>query len=397
VSRGENYVLTLKMYSSRTLNSECVNTQNPLGYHLSDGALYTYNTGNEYHDIAAAWDWNLIPGTTTSPGLDLLNCNTTEVTGVEDFVGGVSDSVRGIAAMKYTDPTSKKLSWQKAWFFLDGDVQHVSISNLAMEGGAEVVSVLDQRRAADSIVIDSQTRQTAGLTRVAVASTFHHGGVGYSLPQALISGGKITATVQVDSKHGNWSNIGTSTQPPSNVTLFTGLITHKDPSASVEYSMFPGTTPDTFQQKLKTSQLVTQQDGHISSVYDQANNVIYVVFWGASGGWASVQPKSGPAITFEASANCVLIYRVNDGKAILSDPSQTQKSIALEVSFGSRSTTLNFSLPSGGAAGSSMELTTSVGSSGGTAGSKTGRATTMGGSLTAMIFTLLTTFYYLSV
>ena len=68
---------TLRMFSSRTQNTECVNDQNvsiindvvhtrrsyddtiqPLGFHLSDGTLYTYLQGDEYEDIAAAWDWN---------------------------------------------------------------------------------------------------------------------------------------------------------------------------------------------------------------------------------------------------------------------------------------------------------------------------------------------------
>ena len=64
------------MFSSRTLNSECLNDQNvcafflslvilradttcqPFGFHLSDGTLYTYVEGDEYEDIAAMWDWN---------------------------------------------------------------------------------------------------------------------------------------------------------------------------------------------------------------------------------------------------------------------------------------------------------------------------------------------------
>lgn len=30
----------------------------PLGFHLSDGTVYTYLQGDEYEDIEAAWDWN---------------------------------------------------------------------------------------------------------------------------------------------------------------------------------------------------------------------------------------------------------------------------------------------------------------------------------------------------
>jgi hypothetical protein len=55
----------------------------PLGFHLSDGTLYTYLTGNEYEDIAAAWDWNLIPGTTTDYAAAPLNCNNTGWQGIE--------------------------------------------------------------------------------------------------------------------------------------------------------------------------------------------------------------------------------------------------------------------------------------------------------------------------
>ena len=47
----------------------------PLGFHLSDGTLYTYLHGNEYEDIAAAWDWNreLHIGTPQEPRPRLSN------------------------------------------------------------------------------------------------------------------------------------------------------------------------------------------------------------------------------------------------------------------------------------------------------------------------------------
>ena len=39
-----------------------------MGFHLSDGTIYTHLNGDEYEDIVAAWDWNLIPGTTVDYG-----------------------------------------------------------------------------------------------------------------------------------------------------------------------------------------------------------------------------------------------------------------------------------------------------------------------------------------
>ena len=94
-----NYVSTLKMYSSRTHNAECTNTQNPFGFHLADGTTYTYVTGDEYEDIAAAWDWNMIPGTTVDYGATPLNCDTENQVGVENFVGGASTGKLGAAVM----------------------------------------------------------------------------------------------------------------------------------------------------------------------------------------------------------------------------------------------------------------------------------------------------------
>ena len=48
VQRGSNYVTTLKMYSTRSENTECTNLANPFGFHLSDGALRTYLQGDDY-------------------------------------------------------------------------------------------------------------------------------------------------------------------------------------------------------------------------------------------------------------------------------------------------------------------------------------------------------------
>lgn len=106
VHRGKKYVSTLRMYSSRTQNTECTNSQNPFGFHLADGASYLYLKGDEYEDIAGAQDWNLIPGITVDYGANTLDCSHTRYTGKENFVGGVSTGSVGISAMRFTNPRS---------------------------------------------------------------------------------------------------------------------------------------------------------------------------------------------------------------------------------------------------------------------------------------------------
>ena len=73
--------------------------------------------GNEYEDIVAAWNWNLIPGTTTDYAMTPLLCPNVSWTGIEQFVGGVSDGRVGAAAMRYTNPFTRALSWQRRGFF----------------------------------------------------------------------------------------------------------------------------------------------------------------------------------------------------------------------------------------------------------------------------------------
>ena len=93
---------------------------------MSDGALYTYLTGNEYEDIQGAWDWQLIPGTTVDYNATALVCGQVGFAGKQTFVGGVSDGNVGIGVMRYTNPKTGSLQFQKTYFFVDGNVLRVS-------------------------------------------------------------------------------------------------------------------------------------------------------------------------------------------------------------------------------------------------------------------------------
>ncbi|KAG9126334.1 hypothetical protein FRC07_003855 [Ceratobasidium sp. 392] len=75
--RTKYTVTSVRLLSNRTATSECVNAQNLKGFHLSDGAVYTYTTGAEYEDMFATFDFSLVPGTTTDYGNTPLNCETT--------------------------------------------------------------------------------------------------------------------------------------------------------------------------------------------------------------------------------------------------------------------------------------------------------------------------------
>lgn len=328
----------------------------PRGFHLADGVLYTYLDGNEYEDISAAWDWDLIPGTTTDYGNTPLTCANTKLLGTESFVGGASTGQVGIAAMRYTNPSTKALHWQKAWFFLDDGVQHVMVSGLSSTSSAPVYSVLDQRRRSGPVYIDGVEYQAA-QGAVAQMQALWHGGVGYKFAD---TGAPVS--VQVGQRVGDWSKIGISAQPPTTVNLFAAWIAH-DPATldqPVSYTAFPGTTPDTFAAKSKGLRLRTlRNDAHVSAVYDEANGTFMAVFWGAKGGEVAFVADSGASmpepVSVSASAHVAVIYRLRSGDVTVSDPSQILTSVRVTVvspQGGLR--VLAFALPRGGLAGGSV-------------------------------------------
>ncbi|KAK0233200.1 polysaccharide lyase family 8 protein [Armillaria fumosa] len=359
VHRGEQYVSTLKMFSSRTKTSECTNSQNPFGFHLSDGALYTYLKGNEYEDIAAAWDWNLIPGTTVDYKVTALNCSRTQFLGLHAFVGGVSDGHVGLAAMRYTNPATKSLSWQKAWFFLEDDVQHVMIANVSSTNQGPVYSVLDQNRYVGPLVVDGKEKQE--FNGASKANSLWHNNIGYIFDP----NSKTFISFNVEQKRGDWSTIGISTQPPTNVTIFSAHLEHASLNTSLSYTAFLGIDSSTFYLKNRQFSLQsTQNDAQVSAIYDQAHETLFAVFWNESGGSANLNithPRHSDAdnLLITANRNVALIYDQRTSNVTVSDPSQTLTTVTITFSFRkvgkeARRKDLVVNFPTGGLSGSSV-------------------------------------------
>jgi len=291
-----------------------------------------------------------------------LTCAGTQFTGLEAFVGGASDGKVGIAAMRYTNPGTKSLTWQKSWFFLEGDVQHVMISNVSSTSGRPVLSILDQRRRSGGVFINGAKRtDSKAFIPSAEGTTLWHGGVGY----VLDSNNNATVSVQVGPKTGNWSTIGTSTQPPATVDLFAAWITHGSLASSIAYTAFPGTDLSAFLRKKDDTSIHTiQNDDKVSAIFDRSKARLMAVFWAANGGTTKIPLGIGDAaVTVSSSANAVLIFQVFSGEVTVSDPSQTLSSLSITFGFelwapkkwsSGRSKTLTFTLPSGGQAGDSV-------------------------------------------
>lgn len=352
------------MYSKRTQNTECTNSQNPFGFHLSDGTLYTYLQGNEYEDITAAWDWNLIPGTTVDYGATPLTCSTARKTGTQPLVGGATDGTVGVAAMRYETPTTKTLNWRKTWFFLEDDVQFVMVARLESTTTAPVFSVLDQKRRSGDVLVDGVSRGSGNYTGV---GTLWHAGVGYAFNTSTPS---VSLSLQLGSRTGAWSSISASKAPPVTVDLFAAWLNHGDLSVPVSYTIYPSTsTSSAFQQKVAATQLRSvRNDGSISALLDVNHRTAMIVYWVAAGGSVSIPSPTGNApITVASNGNANLILHMDTWSVTLSDPTQTLSTVTVTFTLGSGTTpagwgtaktkSVTFSLPSGGQAGKSVTQT----------------------------------------
>jgi len=320
---------------------------------LSDGALYTYLKGNEYEDIQAAWDWDLIPGTTVDYQATSASCDDIDQNGVESFVGGASDGTIGVAAMKFTNRITRALKFQKAVFFFDDDVQHVMVSRISNNGTAPVYSVLDQRRRKGKVMVDDVEIKNPATINSAKHSTLWHADVGYVFNGL---GPNFGLSIRTGKNTGDWAAIGTSSQPPTEVDLFTAWIQHKNLTAPLFYSIYPAVTQKEFVKKRTSVALRTiKNENSVSAVYHPGRRIAMFVFWNSSGGSCTFTPVAGKSsITVSSTAPVTVIYRIDAKELVVSNPSQMVTHAEILVRNGATTKTIPFTFPSGGSAGASV-------------------------------------------
>ncbi|KAG9018583.1 hypothetical protein FRB90_011305 [Tulasnella sp. 427] len=325
VHRGSNYVTTLKMISPRTTNTECTNSQNPYGFHLGQGALFNYGSGNEYEDIAAVWDWNLIPGITTDPGATPLLCDYTKWSGVMNFVGGVSTGKVGVAVMDYKNPYTNTLWYRKAWFFLPNDVQHVIVSDIKQTSTVDVYHVLDQKRANGAVYLDGKAASSYSFS---TAKSLWHDSVGYTFDGANAT----SLHVSTAKRSGSWSTIGTSSAGGTSVNVFQAWLRHDQSKLStpVSYTVYPDTSSaKIFSDKVKKYAVTTVYGTNASGAMDKAQSVFMAVFWNPA---TTVTAKFGTgSVTVQSSQAAVVILDLKNWTVAVSDPTQYLGNVVLTV------------------------------------------------------------------
>ncbi|ORX36761.1 chondroitin AC/alginate lyase [Kockovaella imperatae] len=383
VHRRDGFALGNKMLSNRSRNTEYTNGANPYGFHLGQGTLFTYISGEEYLDIMDAWDWNLIPGTTALLNFPTLGPENVDQSGKRDWVGVVSDGWVGTAVEDYLDPYDGSVAYKKMWFYLDDcvvivttDIQMKPNASSIVPSDTPLITVLNNQKAtAGGVWIDGQQVEPDPSGTSYNGTTLYYSNNGY----IALGNDTLSLVVAEGNRTGNWSAISTSTLGNTTVPIFSAY-TIVPTTKTSSYALYPATSPDVLQYAAEYQPY---------TVIDNADGIIGVagierlslVFWpGSAGnttldlgliGWADqgqiqIASSQPGAYLFATGANDDDTYLV----VTVADPSQSLESIEFSISsqalsvqctldawYGCQSTpggvAVNVTLPSRGRVGSS--------------------------------------------
>jgi len=130
------------------------------------------------------------------------------------------------------------------------------------------------------------------------------------------------------------------------------------------YTIFPGTDFDAFVDKSSQSRIsVVRNDALASAVLDESGLKAMAVFWANGGGSVNFAPGSPATFTISSNGTAAIMFDLKSGNLTVSDPTQTLSALSVTLDAGSGNPsgslrkTVNFTLPSGGLAGSSVSQT----------------------------------------
>ncbi|MCB1129895.1 MAG: hypothetical protein KDN05_02125 [Verrucomicrobiae bacterium] len=224
INRGMNWMASVKMCSERTLSTETTNEENLKGAYLCEGMTLLYRNGQEYRDIFAVWDWNLLPGVTSRSTAPLPPASEwAGIPGSGRFVGGVSGDQIGLVAM---EARRFGVRADKLWFN-DGGGLWAWTENISSDGGGNIVTTVNQCLSRGPVL----RRESAGGTAI------WHNGWAYLFPRP-----DCEPSVGQAKKSGRWSEIAAGeTNTPDERDVFLLRVDHGEhPSgASLLYRVQP--------------------------------------------------------------------------------------------------------------------------------------------------------------
>lgn len=325
------YTFELRTVSKRTLRNENGNGENMKGYFLADGATSIALTGTEYINIYPTWDWSMVPGTTSRQGT-MVTPAQWGTAGNTDFVGGVTDSLRGVSVYDLDNNSTKA---KKSWFFFDNEIVCLG-SGISTSAGTQEVNTTLNQCLLQSDVITSSGGAVQNYSGNTTSLDFNNnldwaiqGDVGYVLP----NGGNIGLTAQ--SQSGNWNVINTSVASKVETKdVFKLWIKHgvSPSNASYAYLVVPNKSDAIAMQNYvsKNDISILQNTTNIQAVRHKSLNLHSFVFLQDN------QTYSNDSISVNTDKACILMIQPLPGgklKLNVADPTKKLSSVTVSIKW----------------------------------------------------------------
>ena len=348
VHRRPTWYASVKMSSPRVIGAETCNSENLLGLHLGDGVTYFHRAGTEYEDLFPVWNWRRLPGTTCRQDDGSLVPNSRRCRGKSDFVGGVSDAVRGLAAMEYR---RDGLSVQKSWFFLEDCVVCLG-AGITCDKPEDVVTSIDQ-----SVLSGPVTVSEAGHIRELERGTcaidspdwLHHAGIGYRLL------GSQRVDIECQKRQGDWRKVHNQNRGAEvDWDVFALSINHggRPEADTYAYAVYPGATTDSMPRLHREPRVsVLQLTDSLQAVGAGSGSMILAAFFKPG----RLSLPNGGFVEADQSCLVVLDRTVTPERLHVADPTHRATSILIRVATSPKTVReMRIPLPRGAFAGQTV-------------------------------------------
>ena len=357
IHREPDWYASVKMASTRVTGAETCNSENMSGLHLGDGVLYVLRRGDEYADLFPVWNWRRLPGTTCRQGDESLVPSSKRCRGRSDFVGGVGDGRRGMAAMEYL---RGGLRARKTWCFLDGAVVCLG-AGITCDEDVPVVTSVNQCALRGPVAVSARGGRRVikkGRETIDGPAWVHHDGVGYLL------GGGQRAALQADTQTGDWHRVH-HRYSEKQVTrdVFRLSIDHgtKPKDAAYAYTVLPGIAEKGMAEAAKAppAEIISRTPA-VQAVAAEGGRVVLAAFFEAS----RLAWDDGGALAVDSP--CLVLLDASSAKPHLyvADPTHKRKAVAVTwslpagtaASAAKRAGETRIALPAGPMAGSTVAV-----------------------------------------
>jgi chondroitin AC lyase len=322
--KGNHYAMSVKMHAPGVSKVESINGENLKGAFLNDGVTLIQQSGKEYKDIQAVWNWTMLPGTTSDTTIKPYDREVFKTANKGIFTGQISDGTIGASAMTYDRLGIKAY---KSYFF---------VNDMMVCLGAGIES-LDRKNLVTTV---DQSRYTGTIVKMAGKPWVWHNNTGY-----FFIGNTIPINT-VNPQSGAWNTVDNAADKQILTdSVFTLYIPHTKSNAYA-YAIRPETdvkSMDKLNQNLPVRVLNNTTE-------------LQAIQWGTTLMAAFYAPALLKTVGLQIKPDkpCMLICKTMAGKQQLwvSDPSRSQLSVNLSIN-GKVQQVL---LPQGDLLGSSVKI-----------------------------------------